>query len=520
TIDELRKGRVAIGGYGEVRPFYTTDAYTVMTDSGPAWRTVHLGLDIWADAGTPVFCPVDGEVYSVHDNAGDKNYGPTIILRHNPTDGPEFYTLYGHLMLTSLDGLKAGQKVRKGQTIASIGPAPENGNWPPHLHFQVRLDMLGERQDFPGVAFPEKRRVWMSICPDPGWLLGGPWGQPDSKPLQNQEIIDFRKDHLGKSLSLSYRKPLHMVRGYGQYLYDYSGRRYLDTVNNVPHVGHQHHRIFRALTRQAALLNTNTRYLHEEITGFAEELLALFPKELCVVHFVNSGSEANELALRMARTYTGQKDMVVLQWGYHGNTNACVEHSAYKFGRKGGKGAPDFVHVAPMPDCFRGKYRGNPKAVGHLYADEVGELIRSVEASGKKIAGFLGESILSCGGQVELPPNYLKKVYEHIRAAGGVCIADEVQTGFGRVGDTWWAFQTQGVVPDIVTLGKPIGNGHPLGAVVCSRPVADAFANGMEYFNTFGGNPVSCAVGREVLRVIRDEKLMDHATAVGIYLTR
>ncbi|MCB9279701.1 MAG: aminotransferase class III-fold pyridoxal phosphate-dependent enzyme [Lewinellaceae bacterium] len=520
TIDELRQGRVAIGGYGEVRPFYTTDIYAVTTDSGPAWRTVHLGLDVWADAGTPVFCPVDGEVYSVHNNAGEKNYGPTIILRHNPADGPEFYTLYGHLALTSLHGVKAGQKVRKGQTIAAIGPAPENGNWPPHLHFQVMLDMLGEQTDFPGVAFPEKRGVWMSICPDPGLLLEASWRQAGADQLEDRDIIQYRKAHLGKSLSLSYRQPLHMVRGYGQYLYDHSGRRYLDTVNNVPHVGHQHPRIFRALTRQAALLNTNTRYLHEEITGFAEELLALFPKELCVVHFVNSGSEANELALRMARTYTGQKDMVVLQWGYHGNTNACVEHSAYKFDRKGGKGAPDFVHAAPMPDCFRGKYRGNPKAVGHLYAEEVRDLIGRVEAAGKKIAGFLGESILSCGGQVELPPNYLKKVYGYVRAAGGVCIADEVQTGFGRVGDTWWAFQTQGVVPDIVTLGKPIGNGHPLGAVVCSRPVADAFANGMEYFNTFGGNPVSCAVGREVLRVIRDEKLMNHATAVGIYLTR
>lgn len=521
TIDELRQGEPGIGGYGETRPFYTTDAYTVEGDNGPVWRSVHLGTDIWMEAGTPVASPVDGVVYSLQDNAGDKNYGPTIILKHQPAGGPEFYTLYGHLSPASLTGLTPGQKVGQGEVIATIGAAPENGNWPPHLHFQIMLDMLGQTGDFPGVTFPEKKRVWLSICPDPGLLFRVSGRDADvAENRRVDEMLEFRKNHLGKSLSLSYKRPLHMVRGYMQYLYDETGRRYLDTVNNVPHVGHQHPRVVRALGRQAALLNTNTRYLHREIVGFAEELLKFFPEELCVVHFVNSGSEANELALRMARNFTGQKDMIVLESGYHGNTNACVEHSSYKFDGKGGKGAPDFVHVAPMPDGFRGKYRGSTAAVGSLYAEAVGELIQKVQARGRRIAGFLGETILSCGGQIVPPPDYLKRVYGYVRSAGGVCIADEVQTGFGRVGDAFWAYELQGVTPDIVTLGKPIGNGHPLGAVVCTRPIAEAFANGMEYFNTFGGNPVSCAVGRAVLRVIREEQLQQHAASMGTYLIR
>lgn len=319
-------------------------------------------------------------------------------------------------------------------------------------------------------------------------------------------------------MSISYRKPLHVVRGYMQHLYDDTGRRYLDTVNNVPHVGHQHPRVVRAAQRQIAVLNTNTRYLHENIVRFAEELMATFPPELCVVHFVNSGSEANELALRMVQAYTGQKDMVAVEVGYHGNTGGCIGISSYKFDGKGGQGVPPHTHIVPIPDTYRGLYRTDPEA-GRKYAAHVQQAIEKVQAPGRNIGGFICESILSCGGQIVLPEGYLQEAYRHVRAAGGLCIADEVQVGFGRVGEKFWGFELQGVVPDIVTMGKPIGNGHPLAAVVTTPAVAAAFANGMEYFNTFGGNPVSCAIGREVLNVIRDEDLQANALQVGKYLS-
>jgi len=209
--------------------------------------------------------------------------------------------------------------------------------------------------------------------------------------------------------------------------------------------------------------------------------------------------------------------MVVVEVGYHGNTNACVDISSYKFDRKGGNGAPEHIHVVPIPDTYRGIYRDKTDA-GKQYASHIKEAIEKVQAKGKGIAGFICESVLSCGGQIVLPDGYLKEAYTHVRAAGGVCIADEVQTGCGRAGDHFWAFESQGVVPDIVTIGKPIGNGHPLGVVVTTIQLADAFANGMEYFNTFGGNPVSSAIGLEVLKVIEDEGLQQNAKEVGNYL--
>ncbi len=502
-----------IGGYGEVRPFYTTDAYVVTGNSGPEWRTVHLGLDIWDRAGTPVYAPLDGWVHSFADNAGERNYGPTIILAHQPENGPLFYTLYGHLDSASLEGLQEGAPIARGQVIARIGDRPYNGNWPPHLHFQVMLDILGYKGDYPGVAFPWQSEVWLSICPDPGKLAGLPDREKAEAGIK--ELLERRQAHLGRSLSLSYNKPLHVVRGYRQYLYDHTARRYLDTVNNVAHVGHQHPRVVEALQRQAAVLNTNTRYLHQEILLFAEELRSILPPELSVLHFVNSGSEANELALRMGRTATGRRDMLALEVGYHGNTTGCIEVSSYKFDGKGGKGAPPSTHVLPLPDPYRGRYRGNDEATGLKYAAFAQ---KAIDKAKKGIAGFIGESIISCGGQVAPPPGYFKDIYRQVRAAGGVCIADEVQTGLGRVGDHWWAFELHGVIPDIVTIGKPLGNGHPVGAVACTPAIADAFANGMEYFNTFGGNPVSCAVGRAVIKTIKAEELRENAWHVGNYL--
>jgi 4-aminobutyrate aminotransferase-like enzyme len=401
--------------------------------------------------------------------------------------------------------------------IAHIGNFPVNGNWPPHLHFQIMLDLLEWEGDFPGVAFPNQRAIWMSICPDPALIQPKDLPFP-CLPADHTAIHPIRANHLGKSLSLSYDEPLHIVRGFGPYLYDSDARRYLDTVNNVAHVGHEHPAVVKAGQQQMGLLNTNTRYLHENITGLAKELLATLPPELSVVHFVNSGSEANELALRMARTWQGHTDMIAVEVGYHGNTGAVIDVSSYKFDGKGGLGTPPYTQIVPIPDTYRGLYRGDHPEPGKLYADHLDEAIENIHQLDRGVAGFICESILSCGGQIVLPNAYLQEAYLKVRAAGGLCIADEVQVGFGRVGSHFWGFELQGVIPDIVTMGKPMGNGHPLAAVVCRPEVAEAFANGMEYFNTFGGNPVSCAIGRAVLRVIREEKLQENALHTGAYL--
>ena len=516
-IESLLEGATGIGGYGETRPLYTTDSYLTAGNNGPAWRTVHLGLDIWAAAGTPVYAPCQGTIVGLRDNAGDRNYGPTVILAHTPAEGPTFYTLFGHLARSVLRRFQVGQQVAAGQQIAEIGPRPENGNWPPHLHFQVMLDILGQDGDFPGVAFPEEKTIWLSLCPDPNLLLRANF-RPQSAPPVKQDILSIRKKLLGRNLSVSYRDHLHIVRGFKQHLYDETGQRYLDMVNNVAHVGHEHPHVVRAAQRQIGVLNTNARYLHRNLTEYAQALLARFPADLSVCYFVNSGSEANELALRMARTTTGHRQMIAVEVGYHGNTTGCIDISSYKFDGKGGKGSPPNTHIVPIPDTYRGLYRSSDANAGSKYAGHIREVIRQIQETGDGPAGFICESILSCGGQVVLPPGYLREAFAHVRDAGGLCIVDEVQVGFGRVGERFWGFELQGVVPDIVTLGKPIGNGHPMGAVVTTEAVASAFANGMEFFSTFGGNPVSCAVGKAVLEVIEDEGLQESARLTGRYL--
>jgi 4-aminobutyrate aminotransferase-like enzyme/Ser/Thr protein kinase RdoA (MazF antagonist) len=497
-----------LGGYGEVRPFYTTDAYQVEGNSGPRWRTVHLGLDVWAAAGTPVFAPLDGRVHSFADNAAERDYGPAIILEHTPRKGLTFYTLYGHLCRESLTQLEVGMPIQKGQWIATYGAREVNGNWPPHLHFQVLLDTLGKEGDFPGVGFPDEWPVWRSLCPNPELLLHLPEGSTQPKRVQwdGKTIQQKRQAHIGPNLSLSYRQPLHMVRAFRHYLYAADGRRYLDTVNNVPHVGHQHPKVVEAVQQQAAILNTNTRYLHTELARYAEELTATLPEPLSVVYFVTSGSEANELALRMARTATGRSDILAMDGAYHGHTSATIDISAYKFNGKGGSGQPPRTHLMPLFDQSE-----QPLEQAKARLEELSQ--HNIHP-----AAFISESILSCGGQLVPPPGYFQTVFEAIRSIGGLCIMDEVQTGFGRAGEAFWAFELQGVVPDIVVLGKPMGNGFPIGAVVCTRAVAEAFDTGMEFFSTFGGNPVACAAGRAVLQVIQEEGLQEKAHLTGQYL--
>ena len=513
------RARVGIGRYDEVRAIYTTDLFRLEGNDGPEWRTVHIGIDVGAPAGTAIHAPLDGTVHSLRDNDAPGDYGPTIVLEHSATgDRPVFWTLYGHLSRPTLERFKPGQAVRAGELLGWLGEVTENGGWWPHVHVQVICDLFDRSGDFQGVARPNERNVMLSVCPDPSPLLGLNADARASGKQSVAALLERRAKLIGPSLSVSYRRPLHIVRGVMQHLIDIDGRRYLDAVNNVAHVGHAHPDVVRAGQRQMAALNTNTRYLHEAILEYAERLTATLPEPLRVCYFVNSGSEANELAIRMARAYSGERDLVVLESGYHGNTSTLVDVSPYKYDGPGGAGALSWVHAVPMPDTYRGAFREDEPHAGLKYAQAVREAVGRIRQVGRRPAGFLGESIVSCGGQVPLPAGYLTEAYRHIRAAGGVCIADEVQVGLGRVGTHWWGFETQGVVPDIVTMGKPLGNGHPLGAVVTTPDVAARFTNGMEYFSTFGGNPVSCVIGREVLDVIEREGLREHARVTGDYL--
>ncbi len=509
---------LGVGRYDEPRLIYTSPAFASGAGALDEHRTVHLGIDLWLDAGAPVYAPLAGSVELVADNAAPKDYGPVIVLRHASGDGTPFYTLYGHLGHDSLAMVAPGQAVSPGQQIGTIGAPPGNGDWPPHLHFQIIADLLDMGRDFPGVAYASQRALWRSLSPDPNLLLGIPAERFPAPEPPKEATLAARRALLGRNLSISYREPLKIVRGWRQYLYDDTGRAFLDVYNNVPLVGHSHPRVVRAAQAQLALLNTNTRYLHDQIVRYAERLAARMPAPLGVCFFLNSASEANELALRLARAHTGQRDMIVLDAAYHGHTSGLIDISPYKFGGPGGMGKPAWVHVAPIPDDYRGAYRRGDAAAGRKYAAHVAEIVARLRAEGCGLAGYIAETLPSVGGQIVFPAGYLAEVYRHVRAAGGVCIADEVQVGFGRLGTHFWGFETQGVVPDIVVLGKPIGNGFPLAAVVTTPAIAASFDNGMEFFSTFGGNPVACAAGLAVLDVLEEEQLQANARHVGEYL--
>ena len=513
-LQEAHPHKIIAGGYLEPRPLYTSEDYEIPSNQGPISRCVHLGVDFWLPSKTPVHALLDGTVVMALDRKGEKEYGGFVILEHS-FGNDSFFTLYGHLDPASIAAHKVGDALKKGTLVGLLGSKENNGNWAPHLHFQILLDLMDYTDDFPGVQTYQSQELWADLCPDPNLMFQLKSLKPQIKSTQT-DLLNYRKKHLGKSLSLQYQKPLHIVRGHGAYLIDQNGQKYLDTVNNVAHVGHEHPRVVKAGQQQMAVLNTNTRYLHPNLNKAAKALIDTLPKGLEVVHFVNSGSEANELALRMAYTLTGSKEVIASEHGYHGNTNATIGVSSYKFNGKGGQGKPKNTHLIPMPDAFRGTYRG--ENTGSLYAQEVNKAIASIHRQDKTLGGFIIEPIISCGGQVPLPKDFLALAYQAVRAAGGLCISDEVQTGCGRMGTHFWGFELYGVVPDIVTIGKPLGNGHPVAAVVCTQEVAQKFANGMEFFNTFGGNPVSCAIASETLSVIKEEKLQENAKQVGRYL--
>ena len=326
-------------------------------------------------------------------------------------------------------------------------------------------------------------------------------------------LLERRQRLLGPAYRLFYDNPVHLVRGEGTWLYDSDGERYLDMYNNVPHVGHCHPRVVAAISEQLERLNTHTRYLHENVLNFAERLTSKLPDELSIAMFSCTGSEANELALRIARACTGGTGIVVVDNAYHGNTSTLAPIST---SYSSGDSKPDNVETVPPPDAYRGEFRNED--AGLRFAEHIDRAVESLRARGVQPAAFMIDTIVSSNGVLDVPDGYLRRTAEIIREAGALFIADEVQPGFGRTGKTFWGFEPHGFVPDIVTMGKPIGNGHPLAATVTRPDLIERFAERTRYFNTFGGNPVSAAAGTAVLDVIDDEGLQQNAREVGAYL--
>lgn len=360
-------------------------------------------------------------------------------------------------------------------------------------------------------------RKWVAINPEKArshFHEAAGKAKPSAKSITSQ--LERRNKVIPSALGLSYTSPIEMQGAAFQYMYDTEGNTFLDAYNNIMLAGHSHPSVVRAGQQAMAKLNTNTRYIYDALLSYGEKLLEKFPPHLNKVFLVNSGSAASDLAIRIAKTHTKKENVLVVEHGYHGNSQVGIELSHYKYNHKNGPGKQSYILETPMPKAFNSGYDDNG-AAGTYFAKKTNATITANEAN---IAAFIAEPILGCGGQVPLAKEYLKKCYPKIRAQGGICISDEVQVGFGRLGKYFWGYEMHGVVPDMVILGKPMGNGHPIGAVVTTSEIAKSFSNGLEFFSSFGGNPVSCAIGAAVLEVIENEKLQEHAKKTGNYLIK
>lgn len=324
------------------------------------------------------------------------------------------------------------------------------------------------------------------------------------------ELAERRTRALGPTYELFYDQPAHLVRGEGIWLWDADGRRYLDCYNNVASVGHCHPHVVAALAAQAATLNTHTRYLHENVVELSERISAKMPGDLSVCIFVCSGTEANDLATRIARTVTGHQGMMVSEYSYHGNSTLVHTLSTADSDER-----PDWLAIFEAPCGYRPAFGSDDLL--DAYVGSVRDAIGSLQRNDQQPAAIMLDSIFDCPGTIEAPPGYFQQVFKAVRDAGGLVIADEVQAGYCRTGHHWWGFQHDSAVPDIVTLGKPMGAGHPLAAVVTTPDIAARFAASFDYFNTVGGNPVSAAAGKAVLDIIETENLLENVTRVGAY---
>ena len=477
---------LAYAGYDEAR--FADAAQRGEGADEPA--TISVGIDVFCPPGTTVTSPLPGTVERAETDA--------LVLRHTTDAGDAFWT-----HLRGLAPAVAGS--------ASVGAGDGLGTTSGAVHVQVRCVPT----DVATRVRPSTREFWRSVALDPSRLIGV---TPHiNTALRVDDVLRVRDVRIARSQRSYYQRPPNLVRGAGVWFTDEDGVQYLDAVNNVTHVGHSHPHVAAAGARQMRLLNTNSRFVYEGLATYADRLAALLPDPLDVLFFVCTGSEANDLALRMARTVTQRDDVCVLDAAYHGNTIAVTGISPNRYHGPGGKGAPPTTHAFEQPDRYRGTYGYDDADAGAHYAADAIALVERLVADGRAPAAFFAESLMGTAGQVQLPDGYLAAVFTAVRAAGGLCVSDEVQVGFGRLGTNFWGFQDHGVVPDIVTMGKPMGNGHPIAAVATTRAIADQFDNGMRYFNTFAGNPVSCAIAHAVLDVIEDEDLQRNAEVVGTY---
>jgi 4-aminobutyrate aminotransferase-like enzyme/Ser/Thr protein kinase RdoA (MazF antagonist) len=459
-----------------------------MTRGGES-ATLNLGVDVWPEPGSVVRAPAAAVVEAHGDD--------WVVL----STGACFSRWTG-----VRPALTTGERLEPGQAIGSATAAP------------VTIALFDDHEvalAAPAVVEPTLAEVWREVSPDASEWLG--IDRPSDAGWDRDRVVRSRVEHFARSQRAYYADPINLVRGAGTLLVDDLGRTYLDAINNVTHVGHANPVVADAIARQSRRLNTNSRFVYPSLARYAERLAALLPDPLEVVFLVCTGSEANDLALRISRQVTGRDDVIVIDGAYHGNTTAVTGISPNRYKGAGGAGAPPTTHEVVTPDRYRGPFGYDDRDAGRRYADDVGRAVAGLRAAGREPAAFIAESLMGTAGTIVHPDGYLAGAFAHARDAGALCIADEVQVGFGRLGSGFWGFAGQGVIPDIVTMGKPIGNGHPLAAVVTTREIADAFDQGMKYFNTFGGNPVSCEVGMAVLDEIRERDLERNAAEVGDY---
>jgi len=475
----VRSGAAATR-YGEFR-FTRTPAL-----SAEAPQTCALGIDFRVPAESDAVAPLDCRVVAA-DAAG--------------------LTLDSAAGRIRVDGLQhdlaVGTPLARGQ---HLGRSDGRG-----LRVQVCLsDTLAAPRFSDGVHAP----AWQRLCPDPSPLLGCALAAPDADA---DGLLARRKGTFADVQVHYYHQPMRMERGWKQYLVDSDARSYLDMVNNVAAIGHGHPRLAEAVHRQLLTLNTNSRFHYAAIAELSERLVELAPPGLDTVLLVNSGSEAVDLALRMAQTVTGRMDVMAVREAYHGWTllsdavTTSVADNPNALATR-----PDWVHLASAPNAYRGRFRGAEAASG--YASEFRALVDDLAARGRPPAAFIAEPVFGNAGGVLLPDGYLAAAYAAVRAHGGLCIADEVQVGYGRLGHRWWAHEGQGVVPDMITIAKAMGNGYPLGAVITTRAIAEAFKKQGSLFSSAGGSPASCVAGLAVLDAIRDEGLQANAARVGDFL--
>lgn len=514
-------GGWAVGRWGEGR---LVDARPDAIEEAPS---VHLGVDLFAPAGTAVTAPVAGTVQRVPggclleaggwrlrldglSGATERSVGAGDVLGTVAPDGPD--GLPPHLHVQWIPGSE--WEAPGSEPAGSTGDPAGSTTHAPRAAVPPRDSP--PRDSPPRAAVPSLAAAWLSLCPDPGPVAGIPLSAA-APPDDPRALLERRRRVLAGVQAHYYAAPPRVERGWRHHLVDASGRARIDIVNNVAVLGHSHPAVEEAVRRQLARLNTNSRFLYGAMVDFAEALVARFPPPLDTVLLVNTGSEANELALRLARTATGARDVLSIRGAYHGWTLATDAVSTCLLDNPAAVGTrPGWVHPVEAPNPFRGRFRG-PDA-GSRYADDVRATVARLRDAGRRPAAFIAEPLFGNAGGVVLPDGYLAEAYAAVRAAGGLAIADEVQTGYGRLGEVRWAFEQQGVVPDLVSLAKAAGNGIAVGAVVTTRAIADAFAAEGTFFSSVGGSPVGCAAGLAVLETLDREGLQANAREVGGYL--